>query len=581
MQSGDISMIPVEILQIVRGVPKAVGDTNSAEQDLEVFPLVRDGKGGGLTLDVTRGWNMALPTFKNSQSLSSPYQDGRVLTGEAKENVLETMNLIATDGNLKSLASNLAELSRLADRARAFHSTFHEIEPVYLEFAASGGYGSQYALIYNIEFSAPVWTSAHDGTQGVRLVITIEREPAWRGIPPGANPRLWTYEWRGKRYTFEDLNVDSTSMDALLEATINNRCVMDYSTDNYEYPSVAKNYVSIPSADIPGDAPALVMLSMNGLTNPSPEHDPDTGENPNKMYVSRWSKPSEYVARDGGGTRQLILGFPVTDGNVTVGSRQTDNTNGCENADTGTIEVVRTSSTNLTSFIPDAVNEAYTTSLNLMRGRFNVWLFGAASGGSVTAVNAFTAFRGVAGTLQLPTVNLSTSTTFKWNHLGVITLPFTDRSLMGHEGLGLSVNDKDTERTDLRIQLTISSTGDEYEASILVLQPFDEASVELSEFDAELPNLASYSFEWLIYDSSGYYSRNKNHATAQIIDGTSLPGVGGNPVTQTSDGVAQGAMLTLLPGQDNVLQFLSMGNARDDFNVEIDIVPRWYGVRDA
>ena len=269
-------------LYLCIGVPTALGMTNSAEQGVDRISL-NSGE-VGLSINPDNPWNPAMPSLKNRWS-DSIGMDGRVPDSHNVGNVTETINLILYDEIRSNMARYLSALNLFIARARRYSSTFGEIEPVYLDFRALGAPGNQYALVYNIEMAVNWQHGLPFEHNTAYITLEIEREPAWRGLPPGAPPTLWTQyhlgRVPGKDYDYTDLSLLSGT--ALVQATVQNRHEWD-AVSGYDAAPLSKNYIDIPAEDIPGDAPALLSVSV--------EYDFSAAEYPLELYIAHSSKPS-------------------------------------------------------------------------------------------------------------------------------------------------------------------------------------------------------------------------------------------------------------------------------------------------
>lgn len=567
--------ISTEKLQLVIGVPKSVGDLRSAEQGIRVFPLVLSGY-SGFGISPANPWQPAMPALKD-QWHESRLQDGRSLAGVAVENVTETVELKAVAGSRLELESRINELSRFINQARSFFATFYQIEPVYIEWSALGGKGSQYALIYNIEMSK-AYNYPGTGEDGMCTVtLVIEREPAWRGVPPGVSPRVWTYYSRGllpgADYDYVDLDPSESSLPSLAEKTVQNRNEYAVGTDDGMTPSVSQNWIDIDAEDIPGDAPALCMIEVE-----FGELDVTTYD----LHIARVSKPLTVTARDpdvANGT--LIRGRPLTvnfcDQDLLAATN--DATWGVKRADSSSQQVLRiagAASGTVTVF----PNE-YNLSLNAMRGRYNVFVRGRYNAGSsgatcrvrVQAINT-NSDEFIGGDSFVALQNQSSGDTISLTYLGQLTLPLSRRQNQGVFGAGLLYG------TDAAIDSLFFSLGYDIPGSTtfdfidLLLIPFDEDALLIRGTAADATD------EQVVIDTSDYLSRGRGQAHAQSYTGVNLTGFQGSVETTGLKQVI-GSSLTLIPRVDNRIAFFLNQSAGQNFDVAVNIVPRWYGVRDS
>lgn len=566
-------MIQTETLQIVIGIPKTIGDTLSAEQGIQVYPLVLKQPTTGLTLDNENLWQPGRPALKNGgQWNNSSLVDGRTLSNDVVENVIETIQLIATAQDMRGLATLLAALQRFVVRARQFSATNWQIEPVYLEWAALGGYGSQYALIYDIQMDVSYDKPATPQT--ARITLVIEREPAWRGLPPGVSPRAWTKYWQGKipGKEWDYTNIAFSDSGALFEATINNRTEFASGTDDYDYPSVSKNWAAIPAEDIPGDAPALAAVTVDvsqynaaalaGLTT----------------YVALSSKPHTLPQRGTTArTRQRVYQLNFGDSNTGTLTKTTDNTDGVKTAGVATLQtgVTAAGATSGTAFLPD-FSSSKKLSLSMQRGKYAAFLRGKASTTTDQATVQLQIYD--SDTLQeLPEALLEFRSLPQALYIGSFSIPGSANAVQSSEGTGLLINSNDALTSTIELLFTLQFSLESGQSAIsfidLIFIPIDESVATVQIENSAISG--TVDVDYLTIDSTGYAARTKG--SALIMTGTNPP-LGSE---------LKGTDLYLQPGVDNhlILMITSLlgisGLARDDFPVKVDLVPRWYGVRDA
>lgn len=243
-------------LQIVKGVGKTPTDTYSAEPD----PVVVNLMSGVISLD---DWSPQVPAVKNSGVWAdSPLADGRTLLAAAVGNVTEKMNISIVSSGYLSMMQQLSALNGMMADCRDFWQTQSQVQPVYLTWWAGCGAGPQYALLYNIEL-APEYI---DGpTPAIRVSMTLEREPYWRGLPPGANPKLWTFYVNGQQIGTNKTLADASLMsgtDHLIYGTVTNKSEWSPTAVGLQTTLLSKNYLDVLASAVPGDAPALLELHV-------------------------------------------------------------------------------------------------------------------------------------------------------------------------------------------------------------------------------------------------------------------------------------------------------------------------------
>lgn len=571
--------IGTERLQLVIGVPKSVGDTLSAEQGVRVFPLVLTNF-TGFGVNPANPWQPGRPALKDQWN-ESRLADGRSLAGVAVGNVIETIELKAAAGDRLTLESRINELSRFINQARAFFATFYQIEPVYLEWAAKGGKGSQYALVYTIDMSVAYNYPGTGADARATVTLVIEREPAWRGVPPGASAKLWTQYVRGNLpgASFDYSDLDWRSGDALVTATIQNRNEYSEATDNYDYPSLSSNWIDIDAEDIPGDAPALVALVI------------DAGEEDAQVddrYISRITEPLTVTARPSSRRgRPLSLNMADAEqlaGGVSTPTKVTDTTSGNRNSSSGTRQVVNvTADDSDIRFGYDLSGNTTTRRLdfNSLRGKHNLFL--RLYTGTAVDVTGSITFEDNHFNRVVYAFRFSTSASagvIQTFFLTAFTLPTANRAVMDPNGAGLYIRSNAQTATDYisRIELEITTISDAATLSLIDLfwVPYDEPAVKIS----------GLCNKKVLYDTTGYISRGLSGGQVMSL----TDGVIEDSVVVVTDFELSGQDIVLVPGVDNRLAIwqvddvtasLDNTNNNRESTVTVDIVPRWFGVRDA
>ena len=260
-------------LRLIRGLTPARGDENTAEGIKQIISLTAT-KNNPWSLSTANFWIPGIPQNKSGIWNDFKQGEGRLLLAVGKQNVKETINLNLITSNIAELSQAIRDMQRFIHQAQLFWTSEHQIDPSYIEFYATDAPGPQYALIYTMDLavSQPGPDDAQQVTRDV--VITIEREPFWIPIPPGANPKIYTRRVLGDRegidYTWSEYSHSSQSANysgyavsdapALIEKTIQNRFEPDDSTWTAFN---ALNYVTINAADIAGDADALLLLVID------------------------------------------------------------------------------------------------------------------------------------------------------------------------------------------------------------------------------------------------------------------------------------------------------------------------------
>lgn len=543
---------PNAILELIKGIAKVPGDTNSAEQGLDSINLLDP---LGFSCDT---YDIQLPNLKNSAVWAdSSITDGRTLISGALGNVTETIRLELTAGTLVQMAAMLSKLVKFQQDCNDFWDTLTQIEPVYLKHQVEGEPGPRYALLYNIEIN--VESPITPGVANRTVTLSIEREFGWRGIAPGDNPKKWTIQnyFTGQTWDSADAAL-TTDGNHLLFQIINNR--REWNTAQTAV--ISKNHVEIPAAAIPGDLEALCFISaiVTGASALSSQ----------VMYIGRSSKPDLLLNTGATRTPNYIL-------NAADGTGGTDATNA---ADTGAPRIASGGGGNFRVNISfatasDAQRVSWTGAtqgyfdFSSNRGRFIALLrCRLSAAGTVTMHLGLTS-----GTTSLTNYPVTTFTevgtggtgnTTAWGmaYLGEITLPPSEeRVIAWTDGLGVLASNN--ANWSLGVYAARTSGTPTLYISDLILIPIDEAAIAID--NGQL--VTGFGF-----DNTGYTLHGKPGECAQIggVLSAALSGTG----------------ITLKPKVINRLYFIETGNGGlaeiiPFIEVRINIVPRWSGLRDS
>lgn len=538
-------------LLIAKGIPK-LPDTNSAEAGVTTLNLL---DAGGFSV-VDGGWVPKYASLKDDGLYAdTPLADGRTLVAAASDNVTETIKLTATAATFEARYWLQSRLANLAQDARRFHTNSAQIEPVYLVWWASGAPGAQYALIYNIEFAQS--EEAFVGFNVNELTITVEREPFWRGLPPGANPKLWALEQAATAPTVGNAALHSGS-DHLLTATFKNWAEW---ANTGQTARLTQNWFAVPAASIPGDAPALVEMVITASGSPSsPPYD--------AALLARWTKPMTLTKQDGSSILNTLT-FNAADATLRTGSAVQADT-GAVRDGSGTYRRVAHTFAGSGTTYPLLI---FQQESNFLRGACLVFArvrTSAAStpvdltlniNGSVVTSPARLNDAGGGGT--------GNTTTWAIVYLGTVDFGKIKQQDVGIDGRGLYVTN-----TGLDIVLNanrISGTGLLYVNDLIFIPISEQAQFWNADFQHHV-----------FYDNTGYLQ----HGAAD--DNLTL-------ITVSNEKIAlnvgtQGQPFTLVPGVDNHFFFLLYASstnqvsmaAQGDFTytVRLNAVPRWTGARD-
>lgn len=566
-------------LQIIKGIGKTATDTKSAELD----PVVVNLLSGPIVLE---DWSPQLPAVKNSGVWSdSPLTDGRQLLSAAVGNVIEKMSVNITDASYLGVMKQLHGLNQMAQDCRDFWQSQYQIEPVYLMWYAGCGAGAQYALLYNIEIAPEYMDSP---SPAIRVSITLEREPYWRGLPPGANPKLWTFYARGQQLgtnkAISDLTLIANS-DHLVSQTIQNRCEISPVTFTTY---LSQNFIDVPATSVPGDAPALCCLTIE---NP---YSVGHGSSPTNTYVGRFTKPTSYQARNGANpTRLPKLALAAGDATLStiggVGTKAIDATRGVLSNGSAVNQYVASY-----AFGAAAVGKAIALKwdltptgyldINAMRGTYMVFVRCSNPSGVATDFTLSLNFNmeiqlpsPIPSTVSMPDVSsMSVNATYcGLSYVGQVTLPFNERNGISVAGIGTEVNQSNSLSVELYITKTSTSARTLIISEVLLI-PIDEAALQLV---SSVPATTNTGIN--IYDNTGYFGHGQPVNTGlRYINAATVPGHSAMDIEPRGD-------LTLSPGVNNRLYFLKDdGNipgtsiVSDPMTVRVNIVPRWSGIRD-
>lgn len=580
-------------LRIMKGIGKYPTDTNSAENN----PVVVDLMSGVITLD-TDGWSPNIPTVKNGGVWTeSPTTDGRSLIAAAAGNVTEKMTLNITDKAYLSVMKALESLGFMAASCRDFWQTQDQIDPVYLMWAAGCNTPPlpQYAILYNIELVPDYLDSPNQPT--MRVAMTLEREPYWRGIPPGMNPKMWTFyvnnQKLGTEKTYTDLTL-ATGTDHLVSQAIQNKFEWTPAAYGLQSTTISQNYIDIPKALVPGDAPPLAEWSLNSDNNFT------TGV----VYAALSSRPLSGTGHDGVLRRQsyvLNMGdfsagvaTKVNSGASGLGVRSNNSAVNFYNA-TRTVTGI---DANYVTFAQwgGSIANGIKLDRHLMRGTFAVFV--RARNASVTGVigdmkmrliveeiedaaNQFlTVFTG--GDVSVPVFPAATGARWPIAYLGMVTIPFNNRGVQSPLGYGTQLQEANNNlRITLQQQVLTATANRIMEAVDLIFMPVDESMVQIV---LPIPSGVSFPAPVVILDNTGYLQKGALEQSA-ICYGTNA----------NSGGISaefRGSNFYLAPGVDQRIHFLVdyfsfPGTSETEsvltatLTVRLNIVPRWSSIRDS
>lgn len=562
-------------LELVIGVPRAPADPYTNEPELEVINLLNI---SGFAVE-TDGWVPQLPSIKGGGLWAdSALSAGRQLIAGEVGNVVETMTLVSSGASLVTYLYLKSRLLQFAQRAKAFHTDWNEMQPCYLKWQAPGSQIPQYAVIYSIDVA--VEDDAFDGDNLDTVVITLEREPAWRmGVPPGGNPIEWTYfsrdVQRGSGYQYDDMILDSAN--SLVTRVIQNRQEWAYNAGNPVTTPISQNYIDISAAQVPGDAPALVCVTTKFTTTPTVFA--------RRLLVWHSSKKLTGIDQDAGlplaasyiiNANDMTGGFPPGVFSFVAGT--------AANAVFDAAAVPARRFARFTFAAAGSGRIETSQRRQLLRGRMAVFVRARMAAGTLGDVMMQVQFseRATGGTpeIALPLFNVPVSTEYRLLYGGEITIPFQAKAHIGLNGRGIYNRQPSVAAVELDIRIAvvnIPAAARTVELLDLILVPYDEAYAELKA------NSAAGTDETFILDNTGYVGRAESRDVA-VRAANSTYGIN-SPYTSLE---LQGNAPMLLPRTDQRLYFLcteggtgvadSFSAPDTDMTVRLNIVPRCYGV---
>lgn len=550
-------------LAIVKGVGKTPGDTASAEQNPVVIDLLD--VGSGISLDLDGGWEPNIPSLKNGGVWAdSPISDGRTPVSGRNTNVIETIRLHVTSSDPIVYAAKFAQLGRMIQGCRAYWDTEMQIEPVYIQWRAEGAPGSQFALIFNIDMDVEM----EDGTDAQAVItLSVEREYGWRGVRPGGNPKEWTYFKNNQAQLFGGATASlATGSDHLKSVTIANKLEFNTTTA-----FLTKNHVDIDAADIPGDLPALVCMTIKQIVS---------GNSVHSLFIGKDSKPLTLPNRNDGlqypryNTLAAAAGVLGTDTSFSTDSDGLVYNPVSANARRARISFATSTSIAVNRITWSAGNLLQT--VNLLRGRYLCLLRARQNNGAAGDTSIVITLYEGAGALLSFTVRPIVASDVQLHYVGIVGIPSGDRQFVGVDGRGL-YNSGVNHGAGIDVVLfasrsTGSSTLDIFD---LIFIPIDEGIVEI------VPSSGlSSSDARMIYDNTGYFGHGGINPVAEIRN-VSSANLDNQVVCEP-----RGDEIVLTPKQNNRLYFLmkleSTNNSPPQATMEVrlNIVPRWSGVRD-
>lgn len=559
-------------LMIVKGIGKTATDNLSAENDPVIVNLIS----APINLE-TNGWSPNIPAVKSGGVWAdSPITDGRTLLAAPEGNVTETMNLIISDASYLTAMKALSGLNQMVLDCRQYWQSQYQIDPVYLLWWAGCGIGPQYALISNIEIK-PEYQDSPSPT--IRASMTIEREPFWRGLAPGANPKLWTFYVNNQQIGLAGkVLADATLVtgsDHLITQTINNKFEWNPTAAGLQTTPITQNYIDITAAQVPGDAPALVEFCISSANNNAFSN----------LYIGKTSKPLSGTGHD---NVRRVNALNLNCGDAAVGSSLTktagvSGTGVKSNNSSVTFYFGTRTSTGAGTWVNASVWDSnpgangILLDRQLLRGSYAI--FARAFNASGAAVSTDMKMRiyinesddtTILNSLTLPEVYPPLS--LGLSYMGTVTLPFASRSVQSLLGYGVQLQEgKGNLTITLQYEVLVATANRIFTAVDVILVPLDEAMTQLvliNDVTSFLPSTGA-----AVIDNTGYLSRGGNTQLATMYQSGIVSGGASFEL--------RGANLTLSPKTNQRLYFLNDGLLDMTETIRLNIIPRWAGIRDS
>lgn len=563
-------------LMIVKGIGKTPGDTNSAEPDPIVFNLMAEDQ-----VSLTpNGWTPQIASVKNGGVWAdSPISDGRQLLTAPVGNVTEKIEILITDNSYLGVMKQLASLYQMAQFCRDNWQTQGQIDPVYLLWYAGCGAGQQFAQLFNIEVAPEYQDSS---SPSIKVNLTLEREPYWRAIPPGANPKIWTYYVNLSHPQFNS-GVASlvTGSDHLITQTIQNKAEWSPTAYGLQTTFLSQNFIDISASQVPGDAPALVEIAASVA-------DPFAN-----LYVGLNSKPQSQTGHDAvNRVNSLILNGG--DGTTSFGTKTVvvAATGVRSNGSSVNYYNVARTSTGIDGTFVDFVTWKGNTPTglikldrNFFRGTFAIFCRCRNNSAAAPLIGdmrirlLIQQFENNANQ-YITSQTLQTAnppiTNFGLVYMGSITIPFESRAVQSLSGYGLQIQESNPNLSiQLQQSVDVATANRTFEMIDLIFMPLDEGLAQVVPQGNSLGGGASN----IVLDNTGYLSRGELTQIAVSYMSTVLSGGIGQEV--------RGSNIYLKPRINQRLYFMCdvgvspvQSSPTSDMTIRLNIVPRWSGIRD-
>lgn len=589
--------------EIIRGIQKPPGQTNSAEQDFVSFSLIgylegkysprhSQTKGGGIWAD-------------------SALSDGRYPLALQYGTIVETVNLRIAKPTMEDVNAEMAFLGRLELACKRFLTTHTQIEPVYLKYKHNANTPEQFALIFdlNIEATYDDNDPESEGNPTALVTLSWEREIGWRAVAPGYSPvkfaRDLAGELPGADYDYEDL-ISVVRTNSLKGAIISNRVSYEFGGGNQDVNTFtadsltwdATNDITIEKELLPGDIPALVSISE--------QQGPGAGVSVNavkRIFVGQSITQRDFT-NNAGDTKVYHDRYMQNAGdasNETTGSFTASWQTGTGVISNGqnvtkyfvrlTIPTGAQADSPLLSWGPgggSAGTLAYGLRVNAWRGKYAVFLRANLNSGTSSHAQLYCRFRTNSGTFGYVTETAlrvsplakttAVSNSWKLHYLGSVSLPPGDRTQMTvTNATTFGLLNSGGLYIDLRCAAKASGTGVVViDVCDLILIPYDIGMIEI---DTQWNTTTGLSSQMFVVDETSFLS----HGTPFMVGQSRTTG-------QESPMIIEGLMPQFIPKIDNRLHFLftefdtstgeEYSNPDSVFPLSINAVPRWQGIRD-
>lgn len=539
------------VLQIIQGIPPIPGDSQSALGVLDSINFIFDENATGLVVD---DWLPAYPGYKRGGIFSeSAITDGAILTAAAEGNVTEKLVVRLVGASRELLYGNLADLEQMKRACVAYWTDSAQTDPVYLKHQYVDEPGPRYALLYTIEFDVEDEQRSALEPPVFEVSLTLVREPYWRSVPPGANPKLWTFERSGIYPSSASYNLSGTTND-LVNATIQNRHELSLTS---AVTPLSKNFIDIEPSQIAGDAPALLMISVTDYQGVG-------------LNIGVQDRETRYTDRNPGTPIEgyAILNAGDSDGGAAALNKTIDAAGVISNG-SAVSKYIRTGSVIFGSSWREAM--VWRLPAHLFRGRYMALLRHSQEAGAAGDIRfrlrvTYYSSSLVGGTLT-PAMEAKTQGAGAYTplvgYLGQIQIPYDGKTDAAQDGLGPKVNTTAAQKTAALVLEIFNGAGANRDVNVsdLILIPVDFCAGRVLGGFGGNPNL--------IIDNTHYLSGGYPEVRTSVFSA-----IAGQYAMEY-----QGQELYLRPGVQNRVHFFYEGLPSLSMVVSINIVPRWVGAR--